>query len=120
MAFNMKNPLLNGSAKSRKPMQGNYKSSAAKRTGGFITRNGEIQELMGSEDQITKQARDIIKVENEFQTINYSLNYGKILCVPIYPLLDELITIEKQSPKMAGYINKRLESLNWKIRMGKI
>jgi len=61
MAFNMKNPLLNGSAKSRKPMQGNYKSSAAKRTGGFITRNGEIQELMGSEDQITKQARDIIK-----------------------------------------------------------
>ena len=66
------------------------------------------------------EARDIIKVENEFQTINYSLNYGKILCVPIYPLLDELITIEKQSPKMAGYINKRLESLNRKIRMGKI
>ena len=65
------------------------------------------------------EARDIIKVENEFQTINYSLSYGKILCVPIYPLLDELITIEKQSPKMAGYINKRLESLSWKIRVGK-
>ena len=66
------------------------------------------------------EARDILKVTNEFQTINYSLSYGKILCVPIYPLLDELITIEKQSPKMAGYINKRLESLSWKIRMGKI
>jgi len=66
------------------------------------------------------EARDIVKVENEFQTINYSLNYGKILCVPIYPLLDELTIIEKQSPKMAGYINKRLESLSWKIRMGKI
>jgi hypothetical protein len=66
------------------------------------------------------EARDIVKVENEFQTINYSLNYGKILCVPIYPLLDELIIIEKQSPKMAGYINKRLESLSWKIRTGKI
>ena len=65
------------------------------------------------------EARDIVKVENEFQTINYSLNYGKILCVPIYPLLDELITIEKQSPKMAGYINKRLESLSWKIRVGR-
>ena len=64
------------------------------------------------------EARDIIKVENEFQTINYSLNYGKILCVPIYPLLNELTTIEKQSPKMAGYINKRLESLSWKIRVG--
>ena len=65
------------------------------------------------------EARDIVKVENEFQTINYSLNYGKILCVPIYPLLDELIIIEKQSPKMAGYINKRLESLSWKIRVGR-
>jgi len=64
------------------------------------------------------EARDIVKVENEFQTINYSLNYGKILCVPIYPLLDELTIIEKQSPKMAGYINKRLESLSWKIRVG--
>ena len=63
------------------------------------------------------EARDIVKVENEFQTINYSLNYGKILCVPIYPLLDELTIIEKQSPKMAGYINKRLESLSWKIRV---
>ena len=66
------------------------------------------------------EARDIVKVENEFQTINYSLNYGKILCVPIYPLLDELTIIEKQSTKMAGYINKRLESLSWKIRTGRI
>ena len=65
------------------------------------------------------EARDIVKVENEFQTINYSLNYGKILCVPIYPLLDELTIIEKQSPKMAGYINKRLESLSWKIQTGR-
>jgi hypothetical protein len=65
------------------------------------------------------EARDIVKIENEFQTINYSLNYGKILCVPIYPLLDELTIIEKQSPKMAGYINKRLESLSWKIRVGR-
>jgi len=64
------------------------------------------------------EARDIVKVENEFQTINYSLNYGKILCVPIYPLLDELTILEKQSPKTAGYISKRLESLNWKIRQG--
>tara|TARA_R100001591_G_scaffold65269_3_gene74873 strand:- start:764 stop:1159 length:396 start_codon:yes stop_codon:yes gene_type:complete len=64
------------------------------------------------------EARDIMKVENEFQTINYTLNYGKILCVPIYPLLDELTIIEKQSLKMAGYINKRLESLSWKIRVG--
>ena len=57
------------------------------------------------------EARDIMKVENEFQTINYTFNYGKILCVPIYPLLDELITIEKQSPKLIGYINVRIQSL---------
>ena len=65
------------------------------------------------------EARDILKVTNEFQTINYSLSYGKILWVPIYPLLDELITIEKQSPKMADYISKRLESLSWKIQVGR-
>ena len=65
------------------------------------------------------EARDIVKVENEFQTINFTLNYGKILCVPIYPLLDELTIIEKQSPKMADYISKRLESLSWKIQMGR-
>ena len=65
------------------------------------------------------EVRDIDKVKKQFQLIDQSLSYGKILCVPIYPLLDELITIEKQSPKMAEYINKRLESLNWKIRSGR-
>ena len=71
----------------------------------------------GSLTSLTEQ-RDIMKVENEFQTIHYVLGQGKVICVPIYPLTKELITIEKQSPKMAGYINKRLESLSWKIRVG--
>jgi hypothetical protein len=52
-----------------------------------------------------------MKVENEFQTIHYVLGQGKVICVPIYPLTKELITIEKQSPKLIGYINVRIQSL---------
>ena len=59
---------------------------------------------------LTEQ-RDIMKVENEFQTIHYVLGQGKVICVPIYPLTKELITIEKQSPKLIGYINVRIQSL---------
>ena len=38
----------------------------------------------------------------------------------IVTLRARIITLEKQSPKMAGYVNKRLESLSWKIRQGTI
>ena len=68
----------------------------------------------GSLTSSTEQ-RDIMKVENEFQTIHYVLGQGKIICLPIYPLTNEFITIEKQSLKLAGYINKRLHSLGLKI-----
>jgi len=68
----------------------------------------------GSLTSPTEQ-RDILKVENEFQTIHYVLGQGKIICLPIYPLTNELITIGKQSLKLAGYINKRIQSLGLKI-----
>ena len=55
----------------------------------------------GSLTSLTEQ-RDIMKVENEFQTISYVSSQGKIICLPIRQLIDELITIEKQSPKLAG------------------
>ena len=64
----------------------------------------------GSLTSLTEQ-RDIMKVENEFQTIHYVLGQGKVICVPIYPLTKELSTIEKQSPKLIGYINVRIQSL---------
>ena len=67
----------------------------------------------GSLTSLTEQ-RDIMKVENEFQTIHYVLGQGKVICVPIYPLTKELITIEKQSPKLIGYINVRIQSLGWR------
>ena len=70
----------------------------------------------GSLTSLTEQ-RDIMKVENEFQTIHYVLGQGKVICVPIYPLTKELITIEKQSPKLAGYVKKRLQSLGLKEKI---
>ena len=68
----------------------------------------------GSLTSPTEQ-RDIQKVENEFQTISYVSSQGKIICLPIRQLIDELITIEKQSPKLAGYVSKRIQSLGLKI-----
>ena len=63
------------------------------------------------------EQRDIIRIENEFQAISQALNYGKIVCLPMYPLTKELITIEKQSLKLAGYVNKRMESLNLQMKL---
>ena len=69
----------------------------------------------GSLTSSTEQ-RDIVKVENEFQVIGHVLDYGKIICLPMFPLTIQLITIEKQSPKLAGYINKRIQSLGLKMK----
>ena len=65
------------------------------------------------------EQRDIMKVENEFQTISQALNYGKIVCVPMFPLTKEIIMLEKQSLKLAGYIKKRMESLNFRMKLKK-
>tara|TARA_B100002019_G_C20810117_1_gene375506 strand:+ start:75 stop:464 length:390 start_codon:yes stop_codon:yes gene_type:complete len=69
----------------------------------------------GSLTSNTEQ-RDIVKVENEFQVIGQALDYGKIVCLPMFPLTIQLITIEKQSLKLAGYINKRIQSLGLKMK----
>ena len=73
-----------------------------------FSKNGSFQSSTGK--------RDIIKVENEFQVIGHALDYGKIICLPMFPLTIQLITIEKQSPKLAGYINKRIQSLGLKMK----
>ena len=69
----------------------------------------------GSLTSKTEQ-RDIVKVENEFQAISHALGYGKVVCLPMFPLTVQLITIEKQSPKLAGYVNKRIQSLGLKLK----
>ena len=68
----------------------------------------------GTLTSLTEQ-RDIMKVENEFQTIRYVTNQGKVICLPIFQLTNELIIIEKQSPKLAGYVNKRIQSLGLRM-----
>jgi hypothetical protein len=60
------------------------------------------------------EARDVPRLEAEFQQISKHLMAGNIICVPIYPLTDELLNLEKHSPKMAGYLRKRLEGLQIK------
>ena len=67
----------------------------------------------GTLTSLTEQ-RDIVKVENEFQTIRYVSDQGKVICLPIPQLTKELLTLEKQSPKLAGYVKKRLQSLGLK------
>ena len=67
----------------------------------------------GSLTSLTEQ-RDIVKVENEFQTIRYVSDQGKVVCLPILHLTKEIPILEKQSPKLAGYVKKRLQSLGLK------
>ena len=63
------------------------------------------------------EKRDIIKIENQFQTINYVSDQGKVICLPILGLTEELLILEKQSPKLAGYVKKRLQSLGLKKKI---
>lgn len=58
---------------------------------------------------VATESRDIQRIENEFQSITKVLAEGYIVCVPIYPLTEELTLLEKRSPKVAGYLQKRLE-----------
>lgn len=64
--------------------------------------------------QQATEARDIPVLEKEFQLLTKYLMAGNIICVPIYPLTDELSNLEKHSPKMAGYLKKRMEGLQIK------
>lgn len=63
------------------------------------------------------EKRDIVKIENQFQTINYVSDQGKVICLPILGLTDEILILEKQSPKLAGYVKKRLQSLGLKKKI---
>tara|TARA_R110000796_G_scaffold15885_2_gene50240 strand:+ start:456 stop:836 length:381 start_codon:yes stop_codon:yes gene_type:complete len=57
------------------------------------------------------EARDIKKVESELQLISRKSFAGAYVCVPMHPLTKELTNIEKYSPKLAGYLEKRLVSI---------
>ena len=57
------------------------------------------------------EIRDIKQVEVELQKISRLSFNGAIVCVPISPLSRELDSIQRLSPKLAGYLKKRMDSI---------
>ena len=57
------------------------------------------------------EVRDIKVVEEELQKIGRVSHAGAYVCVPMHPLTTELTNIEKLSPKLAGYLIKRFQSI---------
>jgi hypothetical protein len=55
--------------------------------------------------------RDIKTVEEELQKISRLSHAGAYVCVPMHPLTIELTNLERLSPKLAGYLIKRLHSI---------
>ena len=56
--------------------------------------------------------RDARAVENELLKIRQLSNQGANICVPLAPLTKELDAIQRLSPKLAGYLKQRLNSIN--------
>ena len=57
------------------------------------------------------ETRDIRQVELELQTISRLSYNGANVCVPISPLSRELDSIQRLSPKLGGYLKKRMDSI---------
>ena len=55
--------------------------------------------------------RDIKTIENEFQKINYVLHREGVVCLPSTIIQDRITSLEKSSPKTAGYTLKRFNHL---------
>lgn len=56
--------------------------------------------------------RDTIKVENELLMISRLSYNGVNVCVPISPIVNELDSIQRLSPKLAGYLKQRMNSVS--------
>ena len=61
------------------------------------------------------EKRDITTVEAEIQKISRLANSGVNVCVPLIRLTNEFSTLERLSPKLAGYILKRLASVGMRL-----
>ena len=57
------------------------------------------------------EKRDITTVEHQIQKISRLANAGVNVCVPLTCLTNECFSLERQSPKLAGYLLKRLASV---------
>ena len=61
--------------------------------------------------QADTEVRDIKLVEEQLQKISRVSYAGAYVCVPMHPLTTELTNIERLSPKLAGYLIKRFQSI---------
>jgi len=61
--------------------------------------------------QAETEVRDMRTVEEQLQNISRTAHSGAYVCVPMHPLTTELTNIERLSPKLAGYLIKRFQSI---------
>jgi len=61
------------------------------------------------------EKRDITRIESELQKIGRVSHSGVTVCVPLNRLTNELSTIEKLSPKVAGYVIQRMGSIGMQL-----
>lgn len=61
------------------------------------------------------EKRDITTLESELQKIGRASHSGVVVCVPLNRLTNELSIIEKLSPRVAGYVIKRMGSIGMQI-----
>jgi len=55
--------------------------------------------------------RDVRRIERQFQIVNFVLNNNGIVCLPTQKIQEQITYLERSSPKMAGYVLKRLDLL---------
>lgn len=56
--------------------------------------------------------RDTMQIESDLQTISRLSYNGVNVCVPISPIINELDSIQRLSPKLAGYLKQRMNSVS--------
>jgi len=56
--------------------------------------------------------RDTMQIESDLQTISRLSYSGVNVCVPISPIISELDSIQRLSPKLAGYLKQRMNSMS--------
>ena len=61
------------------------------------------------------EARDMRQIEIELQNISRLSYNGANVCVPILPLSREMDSIQRLSPKLAGYMKKRMDSVGMSL-----
>jgi len=61
------------------------------------------------------EKRDILHLESELSKISKVSQSGANVCVPLIHLTNELSILEKQSPKVAGYVLKRMGSIGMQL-----